>query len=46
MIEQTTGEPFPFDAITQLQRAIEALFSSWNSERAQLYRRRDSSDFQ
>jgi pyruvate,orthophosphate dikinase len=41
IIEQKSGEPFPYDATTQLQRAIEAVFSSWNSDRAQLYRRRE-----
>lgn len=41
IIEQKTGELFPYDATTQLQRAIEAVFSSWNSDRAQLYRRRE-----
>ena len=41
IIEAETGEPFPFDAPTQLRRAIEAVFRSWNSERAQLYRRRE-----
>jgi len=41
VIEQETGEPFPYDAKTQLQRAIEAVFHSWNSDRAQLYRRRE-----
>lgn len=41
IIEKNTGQPFPFDATTQLHRAIEAVFSSWNSDRAQLYRRRE-----
>jgi pyruvate,orthophosphate dikinase len=41
MIEKETGEAFPYDAPTQLRRAIEAVFASWNSERAQLYRRRE-----
>ena len=41
VIEQETGQPFPYDAKTQLQRAIEAVFHSWNSDRAQLYRRRE-----
>jgi pyruvate,orthophosphate dikinase len=41
IIEKKTGQPFPYDATTQLHRAIEAVFSSWNSERAQLYRRRE-----
>ena len=41
MVEKHTGTPFPFDARSQLTRAIEAVFHSWNSERAQLYRRRE-----
>ena len=41
LIEKETGETFPFDAQTQLRRAIEAVFHSWNSDRAQLYRRRE-----
>ena len=41
VVEEHTGKPFPFDARTQLLRAIEAVFHSWNSERAQLYRRRE-----
>ena len=41
VVEAHTGTSFPFDARTQLTRAIEAVFHSWNSERAQLYRRRE-----
>ena len=41
VVEKHTGSPFPFDARSQLIRAIEAVFHSWNSERAQLYRRRE-----
>jgi pyruvate,orthophosphate dikinase len=41
VVEKHTGTQFPFDARTQLTRAIEAVFHSWNSERAQLYRRRE-----
>ncbi len=41
VVEKHTGESFPFDARSQLIRAIEAVFHSWNSERAQLYRRRE-----
>ncbi len=41
VVEAHTGTAFPFDARTQLIRAIEAVFHSWNSERAQLYRRRE-----
>jgi pyruvate,orthophosphate dikinase len=41
VVEKHTGQAFPFDARSQLTRAIEAVFHSWNSERAQLYRRRE-----
>ncbi len=36
---QETGRDFPQDARDQLRRAIEAVFESWNSPRAQVYRR-------
>jgi pyruvate,orthophosphate dikinase len=41
LIELTTGEVFPTDPKVHLVRAIEAVFKSWNSERAQMYRRRE-----
>jgi pyruvate, orthophosphate dikinase len=37
--EHETGEPFPQDAREQLRRAVEAVFKSWNTPRAQVYRR-------
>ena len=40
-IESATGENFPTDPREHLNRSIEAVFKSWNSERAQLYRRRE-----
>jgi pyruvate,orthophosphate dikinase len=36
--EHETGRGFPQDAREQLQRAISAVFDSWNSARAQVYR--------
>lgn len=36
--EQEAGEPFPQDAGDQLYRAVEAVFKSWNNDRAILYR--------
>jgi pyruvate,orthophosphate dikinase len=39
--ERETGEPFPQDPRTQLDRAIEAVFKSWNTPRAIAYRRRE-----
>jgi pyruvate,orthophosphate dikinase len=37
--ERDTGHGFPQDAREQLRRAITAVFDSWNSSRAQIYRR-------
>ena len=39
--EALTGETFPLDPREHLMRSVEAVFHSWNSERAQLYRRRE-----
>ena len=36
--EHDTGQGFPQDAREQLRRAITAVFDSWNSSRAQVYR--------
>ncbi len=36
---ESTGAAFPQDAHTQLERAVRAVFDSWNSPRAQVYRR-------
>ena len=40
-IEKSTNKPFPTKPIDHLTQSIEAVFKSWNSERAQLYRRRE-----
>jgi pyruvate,orthophosphate dikinase len=40
-IEKFTGKVFPKSPIDHLTQSIEAVFKSWNSERAQLYRRRE-----
>jgi len=37
--EEETGHPFPQDARAQLGRAYRAVFDSWDSPRAQVYRR-------
>ncbi len=37
--EEGTGDPFPQDASAQLRHAYRAVFDSWNSPRAQVYRR-------
>ena len=36
-----TGSEFPQDPMVQLKAAIEAVFRSWNNERAIIYRRRE-----
>lgn len=41
MIRDATGEEFPQDPGEQLHRAVHAVFRSWNSERARLYRHRE-----
>ena len=38
---QHTGEEFPQEPREQLRQAIEAVFDSWNSDRAVLYRRQE-----
>ncbi|HXF98920.1 MAG TPA: pyruvate, phosphate dikinase [Gaiellaceae bacterium] len=37
--EDGAGRPFPQDPREQLRRAVRAVFDSWNSPRAQVYRR-------
>jgi pyruvate, orthophosphate dikinase len=37
--ERETGAPFPQDARDQLARAVQAVFESWETPRAQVYRR-------
>jgi pyruvate, orthophosphate dikinase len=39
MYEREVGSPFPQDAREQLQRSIRAVFDSWESPRARVYRR-------
>jgi pyruvate, orthophosphate dikinase len=39
MYADETGSPFPQDAREQLTRAVRAVFESWNTPRAQVYRR-------
>ncbi|MDA2962174.1 MAG: pyruvate, phosphate dikinase [Actinomycetota bacterium] len=41
VITLATGREFPQDPREHLIRSIEAVFKSWNSERAQMYRRRE-----
>src|SRR5439155_15466315 len=37
--EEELRQPFPHDAREQLRRAVEAVFDSWDTPRAQVYRR-------
>ena len=41
IVRDQTGEDFPQNPRDQLDMAIEAVFNSWNTERARLYRRRE-----
>ena len=41
LIEEVTGGPFPQDPRRQVTLAIEAVFRSWNTDRAKIYRRRE-----
>ncbi|MGU3471430.1 pyruvate, phosphate dikinase [Paenibacillus sp. D51F] len=38
-IQQESGRPFPQDVREQLRMAVEAVFRSWNNQRARVYRR-------
>ena len=38
IIERSVGQPFPQDPRQQLALAIQAVFDSWNNERARVYR--------
>ncbi|SEP89418.1 pyruvate, phosphate dikinase [Streptomyces radiopugnans] len=41
IVRERTGEEFPQDPAEQLRRSVRAVFSSWNTERARVYRRRE-----
>src|SRR3954465_4115920 len=41
IVHEHTGRPFPQHPREQLDLAIRAVFDSWNTERARLYRRRE-----
>jgi len=38
IVEKATGAPFPQDPFTQLEMAVNAVFESWYSDRAKIYR--------
>lgn len=40
-IAKVTGTPVPDDPVTQLRQAVEAVFRSWDSPRARVYRERE-----
>ncbi len=39
LVKRKTGKPFPDQPMDQLKLAVEAVFSSWNTDRAVTYRR-------
>lgn len=39
IVEEETGKPFPQDTIEQLKLAINAVFNSWDNQRAKTYRK-------
>ena len=39
IVEEALGQPFPQDPVEQLWGAIRAVFDSWDSDRAKVYRR-------
>src|SRR5919112_1866499 len=41
IVQTATGKPFPQHPREQLDLAMKAVFDSWNTERARLYRRRE-----
>ena len=41
VVQEQTGEPFPQDVRRQLGLAVQAVFESWNTDRAKLYRRQE-----
>lgn len=38
IVEKETGKPFPQDPFTQLEMAVNAVFESWDTPRAKIYR--------
>jgi len=42
IVEKETGKPFPQDPYTQLEMAVNAVFESWYSPRAKIYRDHNS----
>lgn len=44
LVEQHAGRPVPHDPMRQLREAVEAVFKSWGSDRAQAYRAHEDID--
>ena len=44
LVADGSGAPFPDDPLAQLRGAIDAVFGSWTSERAEAYRKREGID--
>lgn len=44
LVEDATGRPVPQEPWQQLREAVEAVFRSWDSPRARVYRRREKLD--
>jgi pyruvate,orthophosphate dikinase len=42
IVEKETGKPFPQDPYTQLEMAVNAVFESWDTPRAKIYRRHNN----
>ena len=41
VVQEQTGQPFPQDPRVQMDLAVRAVFDSWNTDRAKLYRRQE-----
>jgi pyruvate,orthophosphate dikinase len=41
IVQEQTGQPFPQDPRAQMDLAVRAVFDSWNTDRAKLYRRQE-----
>jgi pyruvate,orthophosphate dikinase len=44
IVEKETGKPFPQDPATQLEMAVNAVFESWDTPRARIYRNHNGID--
>lgn len=44
IVEKETGSPFPEDPFTQLEMAVNAVFESWDTPRARIYRNHNKID--